>query len=100
MTAPLHQTPPERIAALIAIRDATPGASGPIQCQRMLIALQTLGHLTTFEGSRFLDAYDVRARKLALVKAGHQILTTWRTVQTESSERHRIGVYSLIRGKA
>jgi len=100
MTTTLHQTPPDRIAALTAIRDATPGTSCSTQCRRLLNALQTLGHLTTFEGSRFLDAYDVRARKMALVKAGYEILTTWRTVETESGERHRIGVYSLIRGKA
>ena len=100
MTTPAHQTPPDRIAALTAIRDAMPGTNCPTQCRRLLTALQTLGHITTFEGSRHLDIYDVRARKLALVKAGREILTTWRRVETEAGERHRIGVYSLVKGAA
>lgn len=95
-TAP--HTPPERIAALIAIRDRRPGIGCATQRGRLLEALETLGHVTTFEGTRYLDLYDVRARKLELVNAGRDIVTTWRVVQTESGEKHRIGVYSLRRG--
>ncbi|MFY7913201.1 MAG: helix-turn-helix domain-containing protein [Rubrivivax sp.] len=98
MTAPLHTTPPERIAALHAIRDRHRGDGQATQAARLLEALQTLSHVTTFEASRYLDLYDPRARKLNLVKAGYQVLTTWRTVETESGERHRVGVYSLLRG--
>jgi hypothetical protein len=61
----------------------------------LLTAIQALQHCTTFEASRYLDIYDPRARKLQLVKAGHEIQTTWRYTLTEAGERHRIGVYSL-----
>lgn len=98
MTARLQPTPPERIAALHAIRDRHRGDASATQRARLLEALQTLGHCTTFEASRYLDLYDPRARKLELVKHGHEVLTTWRPVQTESGERHRIGVYMLRRG--
>lgn len=98
MTAPLHTTPPERIAALETIRDRHRGDSASSQAARLLDALHTLAHVTTFEASRYLDLYDPRARKLNLVKAGHRVLTTWRTVQTECGQRHRVGVYSLVRG--
>lgn len=98
MTAPLKPTPPERIAALRAIRDCHRGDASATQRARLLEALQTLAHCTTFEASRYLDLYDPRARKLELVKRGHEIVTTWRHVQTESGERHRIGVYALRKG--
>jgi hypothetical protein len=97
-TATLHLTPPERIASLHAIRDRYPGDASSTQRARLLEALQTLGHVTTFEASRYLDLYDPRARKMELVRSGHETLTTWRSVQTESGERHRIGVYALKRG--
>jgi len=96
----LQSTLPERIAALHAIRDRHRGDSTSTQCARLLEALQTLGHCTTFEASRCLDLYHPPARKLNLVQRGHAIQTTWRTVQTESGEKHRVGVYSLERGQA
>lgn len=100
MTAPLHATPPERIAALEAIRDRHRGIGTTTEAARLLEALQALAHVTTFEASRYLDLYDPRARKLNLVQQGYRVLTTWRTVQTECGERHRVGVYSLVRGQA
>ena len=100
MTAPQSTIPPDRIAALVAIRDRHRGDSASTQAARLLDALQALAHVTTFEASRYLDLYDPRARKLNLVKQGHRVLTTWRTVQTECGERHRVGVYSLVRGQA
>lgn len=90
--------PPERITALHAIRDRHRGDTTAPQCARLLEALQTLGHCTTFEASRHLDVYHPPARKLNLLQQGHAILTTWRTVQTESGEKHRVGVYSLRKG--
>lgn len=98
--ADAYDTPPERIAALHAIRDRSPGNDGVKQRQRALEALQTLGHLTTFEGSRYLDLYDPRARVMELRNAGNRIATTWRMVPTESGRLHRIGVYSLVRATA
>lgn len=97
MSAALYPTPPNRIAALHAIRDRHRGDASAVQRARLLEAMQALQHCTTFEASRYLDLYDPRARKLELVKLGHDVLTTWRHVVTESGERHRIGVYSLRR---
>ena len=89
-----------RIEALCAIRDEHQGLAASTQRARLLQALQTLGHVTTFEASRYLDLYDPRARKMELVKAGHEIVTTWRDVFTEAGAKHRVGVYALRRGSA
>jgi Helix-turn-helix domain len=96
----LHHTSPERIAALHGIRDRFKGEACATQCDRLLAAMRELGSVTTYEAMRFLDIYDPRPRKLSLVRAGHDVLMTWRTAQTESGDKHRIGVYSLRRGAA
>ena len=90
-------TAPERIAALHAIRDRHPGTDSAPQRARLLEAVQTLGHVTTFEGSRHLDCYDPRAHKMELVKAGNDITTTWRITVTEAGALYRVGVYALNR---
>lgn len=95
-----HTTPPKRIAALHKIRDLFPGTSSESQRHRILAAMQDLGHVTTFECIRHLDCYDPRPRKLELVNAGFDILTSWKRVETESGDVHRIGVYSLRVGGA
>lgn len=100
MTARRHNTLARRIAALHAIRDRHRGDTSSTQAARLLEALQTLQHVTTYEASRHLDLYDPRARKLNLVRAGHRIVTSWRQVETESGELHRVGVYTLQRGAA
>ncbi len=89
---------PERIGAMRQIRDQHQGLDARTQRARLLQALQTMGHVTTFEASRYLDLYDPRARKLELIKAGHDIVMTWRRVVTESGATHRIGVYAMRRG--
>ena len=94
----IHHTPPERVAALHAIRDRHIGPAAETQRACLLEALRALGHVTTFEASRYLDLYDPRARKMDLVNEGHQILMAWRVTETESGERHRVGLYSLVRG--
>lgn len=98
MSAALQPTPPERIAALHAVRDMHLGLAASTQRDRLLDALQTCGHVTTYEGSRCLDLYDVRARAKELRQRGHEIVTTRRHVQTESGETHYVGVYALRRG--
>lgn len=94
---PISPTDPQRIREFHRIRDLFPGNAGPAQRQRLLMALQTMGAVTTFEASRFLDLFDPRARKMELVNAGHNIMMTWVRSETESGEAHRIGLYSLIR---
>ena len=44
---------------------------------------------------RYLDCYDPRARVMQLRNAGEPIVTHWRTVTTESCDRHRVGLYAL-----
>ena len=88
---------PERAAALYAIRDQYPGTEGKTQVLRLFVAILTLGHVTTFECSRYLDIYHPPARKLDLVKAGYRILMIWRLVVTESGDKHRVGVYLMDR---
>lgn len=94
----LFDIPPGRLAALHAIRDRHLGTATSTQRERLLEALQTLGHVTTFEAMRFLDIFDPRPRKLELVADGYMIVTSWRTAYTEAQIMHRIGVYTLIRG--
>ena len=96
----LHDTAPERIAELHGIRDRFKGEATATQCDRLLAAMQQLGSVTTYEAMRHLDIYDPRPRKLALVRRGHDVVTTWRTTETESGDKHRIGVYTLRRGAA
>ncbi|MBP6900884.1 MAG: helix-turn-helix domain-containing protein [Burkholderiaceae bacterium] len=88
----------DRIARLHAIRDRHLGNEAANQRDRLLAGLHELGHVTTFEASRHLDIYDPRARKLELLRAGHDIVTVWRTATTESGAPHRIGVYLLRKG--
>ncbi len=90
-------TSPARVALLLAVRDRHLGLSASAQRDRLLEALQSCGDVTTFEGSRFLDLYDPRARALELRRHGHDIVATWREVNTEAGQRHRIGVHSLRR---
>lgn len=87
-----------RIETLRSVRDANKGLSASTQRDRLLCALRELDHVTTFEASRYLDLYDPRARKLELVRHGHDIMTVWRHITTESGDKHRVGVYMLVRG--
>ena len=96
----LHETTPERIAELHGIRDRFKGDAAATQRDRLLAAMRELGGVTTYEAMRHLDICDPRPRKLSLVRDGYDVVTTWRTAETESGERHRIGVYSLRRGTA
>lgn len=86
-----------RVAALHAIRDRLPGNDARSGRARLLEALQTLGHVTTFEAMRFLDVFDPRPRKLELVRQGFPIELHWRHVATESGKPHRIGMYAMSR---
>lgn len=76
-----------------------PGTDSATQRHRIMTALETLGGLTTFEGSRFLDCYDPRARIKELRRAGRRIQTHIRAEQTESGVFHRVGLYTLEPGK-
>lgn len=85
-----------RITTMAAILAAHPGINCPAQRLRLLLALQLLGSVTTYEASRYLDLYDPRARKKELCKEGHAIDTLPSRVVTESGEVHRIGRYVLM----
>ncbi|WP_394791518.1 helix-turn-helix domain-containing protein [Rhodoferax sp.] len=87
-------TPREKRRALQGILKAHPGITCAAQCQRIRAALGQFS-LTTFEAMRYLDCYDPRARVMQLRNAGERIATYWRTVTTESGDRHRVGLYVL-----
>jgi Helix-turn-helix domain len=90
-----HSVPPERVAALHIIRDTYSGNASATQRKRLITGIEQLQHVTTFEASRFLDVYSPPARKLELVREGHNIKTAMRDVYTEAGKRHRVGVYYL-----
>lgn len=92
--APAH-FPTDRASIMAAILAAMPGNDIFTQRLRMLAAMQKLGSVTTFEGSRFLDCYDPRARVHELRQAGIRIKTVMRAERTESGAIHRVGVYLL-----
>lgn len=94
----IDEPTPERITALLTIRDAYQSKDGAMQCRRLETALETLGTVSTFEASRYLDLYDPHARKRDLIKLGRQIGLYWGYIATEAGAAHRIGVYFLIRG--
>jgi hypothetical protein len=83
---------------LIELRNRCKGSDSASQCSRLLLALERSA-ITTFEAMRFLDVYHVPARVLQLRRRGHNIVTHWCTVETESGERHRVGMYEL-KGKS
>ncbi len=90
---PLHN-PGTKRHALAAIRRAHPGTTCVAQCARIRAALAQFS-ITTFEAMRYLDVYDPRARVMQLRNAGEAIDTHWRTIVTESGERHRVGLYAV-----
>jgi len=94
MSASTNSNRANQLAAILA---AMPGNNTHIQRQRILTAIQRLGSVTTFEGSRFLDCYDPRARIHELRREGSRIKTIMRPEQTESGVIHRVGVYLMER---
>jgi hypothetical protein len=70
----LHPITPERIAALLAIRDSVRGTEAAPQRLRLITAIERLQRVSTFEASRYLDIYFPPARKLELVRDGHPVI--------------------------
>lgn len=82
-----------RIKTLALILRTMPGNHCAAQRNRMLAAMERLGSVTSYEGSRHLDCYDPRARIHKLRQAGKHIKTVMRDEPTESGVLHRMGVY-------
>ncbi len=93
------QTPQPKQAALLAILLSIPGNTNLVQCKRIRAALAQFS-ITTFEAMRYLDIYDPRARVMQLRNEGLGIDTHWRTIETESGAKHRVGLYALKVGAA
>lgn len=79
-------------AAMAQLLADYPGTSTEAQCKRIKAAL-AMFPLTTFEAMRHLDVYDPRARVMQLRNQGERIDTNWKTIITESGDRHRVGLY-------
>ncbi|SFV15489.1 helix-turn-helix domain-containing protein [Pseudoduganella namucuonensis] len=84
-----------RTEALALILHAMPGNDCAAQRNRMQAAMERLGSVTSYEGSRHLDCYDPRARIHELRQAGKRIKTVMRDEPTENGVLHRVGVYLL-----
>lgn len=96
MTGLVAGDPSEGRAVVLAdLLRAMPGNGSEIQRNRLLIAMQRLGSVTSYEGARFLDCYDPRARVYELRLAGHRINTVSRAMPTESGMLRYVGVYVL-----
>ena len=96
MSRPTTGEPSEERAIVLAeILRTMPGNDSEIQRNRMLTAMQRLGSVTSYEGSRFLDCYDPRARIYELRLAGYRVTTIMRAMPTESGVLHYVGVYVL-----
>lgn len=96
MNGPIACEPPDERAALLGdLLHVMPGNGSEIQRNRILAAMQRLGSVTSYEGARFLDCYDPRARVYELRLAGHRIKTVTRAMQTESGVLRYVGVYVL-----
>lgn len=98
MTPHINSQLIERYQVLAAILCTTPGNDCAAQRNRMQSAMEQLGSVTSYEGSRFLDCYDPRARVHELRQAGKRIKTLMRAERTESGVLHRVGVYALEGG--
>lgn len=85
----------ERAAVLADLLRAMPGNGSEIQRHRLLTAMQQLGSVTSYEGARFLDCYDPRARVYELRLAGHRIKTVSQAMPTDSGVLRYVGVYVL-----
>lgn len=96
MTGPMDGEPSDERAAVLAdLLRVMPGNGSEIQRNRILTAMQRLGSVTSYEGARFLDCYDPRARLYELRLAGHRIKTVTRAMPTESGVLRYVGVYVL-----
>jgi hypothetical protein len=70
--------------------------SAKSQCHRLLEYLIQHGRITTVAAHEKLDIYHPPARKLQLVKAGHNIVTHFRIDYTAQGNAHRVGEYVLL----
>lgn len=87
-------TPPEKKVALEMIRCEFKGTSARDQAERLLAALRCYA-ITTFEAMRYLDVYYPPARVQQLREQGHKIVRHWQVIETESGDKHRVGLYVL-----
>ena len=86
--------PDQGIAAIEDTLTKYKGISAANQCDRLRAALR-IRSLTSFEAMRVLDVYHPPARIRQLRKQGHNIITSWQVVFTESNVPHRVGLYVL-----
>lgn len=70
-----------------------------IRCHRLLVAMQTLGGVSTIEANMHLDILHPPARKLNLIERGHIVDLVWVYEESACGEVHRVGKY-IYGGKA
>ena len=88
-------TSPEKKMTLEAIRVQFKGTDSDTQRARFLEAFQRGFAVTTFEARRDLDIYYPPARIKELRDDGYKITTHWQTIETDSGDKHRVGLYVM-----
>ena len=94
----LYITPREVQRSLAATLAAIPGSSTGAQEERLKTELRKWP-LTSFDMARWLGLYDPRARIKGLRDKGLKIIRTWVNIETDCGEQHRVGLFTLKRGK-
>ena len=94
-----HTTPMHKRRALIRLLRDNPGNSAKTQQTRIVLALQTLGNVTTPEMVRWLDCPRPGARVCELRDEGYNIVRHWQIEETEAGELHRFARYTLNTSK-
>lgn len=90
---------PEKVIALLQIRDQHAGNDAATQERRIFDALQSWP-VSTLEARRYLDVLHPAARVLSLRQEGIEILTVWTNQVTECGKPHRVAKYVLTKGAA
>lgn len=92
-------TPSLRKEALEKIREKHSGTDTDTQCHRLLVAMQSLGGVSTIEANMHLDILHPPARKLNLIERGHIVDLVWVYEESACGKVHRVGKY-IYGGKA
>lgn len=87
-------------AALAAIRQAYPGTTPPKRNASASGQGWRSSVSPPLRPWRYLDICDPRARVMQLRNAGLDIDTHWRTIETKSGTKQRVGLYALKVGAA
>lgn len=90
--APTSYDTQQRLEAIAAIHQ---GNSAQNQRERLVVALDEFGALTTIEARKHLDILSPAPRVMELRRNGKRIKTHWVKQATDCGRLHRVGLYVL-----